>query len=251
MSLSFVTYNVLAQAYAHADRYPNSPPEALRAGPRRALLLKRITDFDADVYLLQEVEADLFAALVSALPGHEGRYAPRGDGRPDGVALFVRRSAAALRDERTVRYVCEPQVALVARLEVGARSLWVASTHLRWQAPRTAPSAHIGRQQLAELIAAMPAGAPRIIGGDLNANSQSPVIVEAEASGFRLSCRTQRPWDTTNINGRRRKIDYLLYEPQALLPEPGTLPRLERRTPMPSMTEPSDHLPLWVRFSWR
>jgi hypothetical protein len=62
------------------------------------------------------------------------------------------------------------------------------------------------------------------------------------------SCRSQRPWDTCNINGRCRKIDYLLYSEGRLEPKPGTLPQLTRTTPLPSLTEPSDHLPLAVEF---
>lgn len=89
---------------------------------------------------------------------------------------------------------------------------------------------------------------PWIIAGDLNATADSPVLAAALERGFELGCRTQRPWDTTSINGRCRKIDYLLYSKCDLVPMPRPLIRLERNTPMPSQVHASDHLPIHVDF---
>ncbi|MEL6343266.1 MAG: endonuclease/exonuclease/phosphatase family protein [Myxococcota bacterium] len=249
MHFTATTWNVLAQAYAHPDRYPFSSTEDLAAGPRRALLLRRIREMDADLFLFQEVEDDLFHQLTDVLPEHDGVYAQR-LGRPDGCALFTRRSVFTVESVETLRYKAEEQVAIIATLAQAERRMAVAATHLRWQAPRTTPDKHLGALQLAELMAAIPNDLPRIIGGDFNANSQSLPLMQAMAQGLRLSCRSQRPWDTTNINGRRRKLDYLLYDPSWMTPTPGTLPKLQRDTPMPSSTEPSDHFAVSVRFDW-
>ncbi|MBC6461583.1 hypothetical protein [Actinomadura sp. HBU206391] len=48
-------------------------------------------------------------------------------------------------------------------------------------------------------------------------------------------------WPTT-------QLDYLLFSADRLAPHPGTLPKLSPDTAMPSLTEPSDHLPLRVDF---
>lgn len=250
MHFTAVTFNVLAQAYAHPDRYPHSSPADLDARRRRALLLERVAAFNADLYLLQEVEQDAFDDIAAALPEHEGHYGQR-IGRPDGCAVFVRTARLPIVGLDVFRYTVEEQVAIVVAMEQAGRRFIAVSTHLRWQPPGTPPGDHTGYRQLEELLGALPDGVPRLICGDLNANSQSAPISLARARGLRLSCRSQRPWDTTNINGRRRKLDYLLYDPGAWAPQPGTLQKLERNTPMPSQTEPSDHLPVDVRFDWR
>ena len=76
-----------------------------------------------------------------------------------------------------------------------------------------------------------------------------PPVHAALDRGLRLSCRSQRPWDTVSIGGRCRKLDYLLYTPATLSPRPGTLPRLRSDTAMPSAIYASDHLPVCVEFS--
>jgi endonuclease/exonuclease/phosphatase (EEP) superfamily protein YafD len=120
---------------------------------------------------------------------------------------------------------------------------------LRWQADSTPKNEHIGHAQLQELLTHIEEDAARwLVVGDFNATSDSEVLRGAYARGWEESCRSLRPWDTTNINGRCRKLDYLLYRTGQLIPEPMPLPRLERTTPMPSKEHPSDHLPVSVRY---
>ena len=134
-----------------------------------------------------------------------------------------------------------------AVLEIEGHRVGVVSTHLQWARPG---GSHPGRAQLAALLDALDSEHGWLVCGDFNANSQSEVLQEAYDRGWSLSCRSQRPWDTTNINGRRRKLDYILYRRDgALVPSPGRLPRLERDTPMPSASHPSDHLPVVVDFA--
>ncbi|MCA9716437.1 MAG: endonuclease/exonuclease/phosphatase family protein [Myxococcales bacterium] len=254
---SVVTYNVLAQAYVRRDRYPRSPEHALEAGARRRRLLDRIADLDADILCLQEVEPDAHAAIAERLGDayvalYEGKR-----GRPDGASVLVRRARFRVRSSRALHYEArergDDQLALIVDCEdlVSGRALTIACTHLRWQGREVPEAEHLGRLQLLELLALRPADATWIIAGDLNALSQSVVLEAALMRGFVLSCRAQRPWDTVNIGGRRRKLDYLLIPPQSLSPRPCSLPRLERDTPMPSRDEPSDHLPLRVEYRWR
>jgi len=249
MNFSVVTYNVLADAYVKRERYPLSPPEALRSKARRALLLSTLAALDADVLCLQELEPDLLRE-VEAL-GYSGIYVAK-PGKPDGSAVLVRGPIRVV-SSRAVHYRAVeagyPHVAAIAELELGSRRLHAASTHLRWQRRDTPPDRHLGRLQLLELLAHRDEGA-WLVAGDFNTLSEGPVIREALAAGLRLSCRSQRPWDTVNIDGRRRKLDYLLYTPAHLRAIPGTLPRLERRTPMPSAVHASDHLPVRVDYEW-
>lgn len=249
MTMHVVSYNILAQAHIRRDEYPHSSDDDLAAAPRLARLLARVAGMGADLYLLQEVEPDTYDAISAALgAGFAGHYACR-PGRPDGCAVLYRTARFSAPEWQVLPF--GDRLSIVGQLTCDGRRLTVACTHLRWQRSRTPAEEHLGLQQLTELMDRLPAEGPTLLGGDFNALSLSPPLEAALARGYRLGCRSQRPWDTVNINGRCRKIDYLLYTPGALAAAPGVLPRLRRDTPMPSATEPSDHLPVSVHFSWK
>ncbi|MBL8968955.1 MAG: endonuclease/exonuclease/phosphatase family protein [Myxococcales bacterium] len=248
------TYNVLADAYVRPDRYPLSPPAALAPGPRRALLLARIAALDVDLLCLQEVEPAAHAAIADRLgAAWLALHAPR-PRRPDGASLFLRRASVQLDHHETLHYTApnsDDQIALIAHLRLGPHALVVACTHLQWCRDDTHPDNHTGRAQLIELLDRLdrlPPTSIKLIAGDLNATSQSPVLHAARDRGLALGAATQRPWDTCNANRRPRKLDYLLHSAGRLDASPDPLPPLARDTPMPSLREPSDHLPLRIRF---
>jgi endonuclease/exonuclease/phosphatase family metal-dependent hydrolase len=259
LEFSAATYNVLADAYVRPDRYPLSPPAALIPGPRRQLLLARIAALDVDLLSLQEVEASAHVAIAARLgDAWLALYAAR-PRRPDGASLFIRRERLTLVHHETLHYRSpgsDNQLALIAKLRLGPHALRVACTHLQWCRDDTPADAHTGRAQLLELVDHLeilehpdtPERTDTLIAGDLNATSQSPVLLAARERGLALGAATQRPWDTCNANRRPRKLDYLLHTP-GLTPRPHPLPPLQRDTPMPSLTEPSDHLPLRVDFT--
>ena len=251
-----VTYNVLAQSYAHRDRYPLSSPGALDAARRRALLLERIAGLDADLLCLQEVEPAIHDDLCARLGAtHYTAYVQRGQ-RPDGVAVFARRSLFGWLGHDELHFQAhrpgDDDVALIVRLALDGQPLHIACTHLAWQPESTLPAEHVGHRQMLELLAHRDTTAPNatwLFAGDFNATSQSIVLAAAQQRGMSESCRSQRPWDTSAINGRPRKLDYLLFSTGRLDPCPAALPKLSRDTALPSLTEPSDHLPLRVDFS--
>lgn len=253
--LNIATYNILANAFVKKDRYPYSSPEALDPMQRRQRLYGELDSLDADIYCLQEVEPDAYREIS----GHFGAafggvYAARTDAA-DGLAIFYKRSLT-LRDSQELRDTSHGRgnelAGLVATFEFDGAPLGVVSTHLRWRPAETPLEEHTGLKQLSQILDRCDADAIAwVIAGDFNANSESKVIAAADARGHRISCLKQRPWDTTNINGRRRKIDYLLHAPERLVPTPGQLPKLEKRTPMPSEQHSSDHLPLTVSFQRR
>jgi len=248
-----VTYNVLAQSYVKPRRYPNCSPADLDADTRRARLLDHIESLDADILALQEAEPDLIEALRERLTGLPHLHAAQHQDAPDGCAIFSKTPFTNranpfhhLPDTRT-------RATVLASTEIDSRRVGVASVHLSWQPNETPTLEHLGRAQLLETLDHIERADPEatwIICGDFNANSQSCVIRAAEERGWVLSCRSQRPWDSTNINNRRRKIDYLLIRHGSLIPTPGKLPKLGRYEPMPSATHPSDHLAVSVDFEF-
>ncbi|MEV4315967.1 endonuclease/exonuclease/phosphatase family protein [Actinocrispum sp. NPDC049592] len=242
-SFTAVTYNVLAQAHVRPHRYPLCHPQALDPVRRRALLLTKIDELNADLLCLQEVEPDLHQDLCERLePTHHTAYAQR-PGRPDGYAVFARRDLFGWKRPEVI------DVALIAHLTMNGEPLHVACTHLKWQDESVPPARHVGYHQMLELIKHRDrTGGTWIFAGDFNATSQSFVITAALDNGMAESCRNQRPWDTVAINGRTRKLDYLLFSEGQFVPIPGRLPKLFRDTVLPSLTEPSDHLPVTVKL---
>jgi endonuclease/exonuclease/phosphatase family metal-dependent hydrolase len=255
-TFSATTYNVLAQRHIHRERYPRSPAGALEAAPRRERLLRRLDEHRVDLLCLQEVEPDLHELLTARLGAtHHAAFAPRA-GRGDGVALYAARSRFAWHGHELLRFAArgrDEDLALIASLSLEDRPLRVAVTHLAWQPDSTPLDEHVGRRQMLELLARRDADADAdaiwIFAGDFNAISQSVVVEAAYQRGMAESCRAQRPWDTCAINGRPRKIDYLLFSAGRLEPHPGVLPKLSRDSVLPSLDEPSDHLPLRVDFT--
>ncbi len=258
-TFSAITWNILADAYIKPSRYPNCTPEDLEPVARRALVLDTVAELNADLLCLQEVEPDAFQDLAKHLQTtHKGVYAQRG-GRPEGSAIFARTSLFQIVHHTTLRYQAQGdgQEAQIVILKTGDQQLAVASTHLKWQPEYVSPQNHVGRLQLAELLDKRAELAPNtqtwLIAGDFNAGIQSCVLEHALANGVDISCRAQRPWDTTNINGRRRKLDFLL-RTNDLTPSPRPLGvKLGRSTPvMPSARRfASDHLPVTVDYTLR
>lgn len=253
-AVRIVSYNILADAYIRRGRYPNASATALEPTARRQRLLDQLTHMRADIYCLQEVEPGVHDAISDQLgASFHGHYAGR-RGRPDGCSIFARTDTPLECD--TLHYACEAKddrLALIANVNLNGRTLQVVSTHLRWQRHSTSAAEHTGRRQLDELLrvlAERPENPLTLIAGDFNANSQSCVLQTAREHNFVLSCQQQRPWDTCNINGRRRKIDYILYPKGALLPKPQPLPKLEVGRSMPSALDPSDHLPVVVDMTF-
>ena len=76
-TIRVVTYNVLAEIYTNKQMYPYCPLWALSWNFRRRNLMRQMTRFDADIYCLQEVQADRFEQFfypTFRANGYEGLY---------------------------------------------------------------------------------------------------------------------------------------------------------------------------------
>lgn len=241
-----VSYNILAESFIHHHERSTN----INAAARRAHLLKKITSFNTNILTLQKIKSDMFTALQKHLNSNYQNIHTLRKGSPDENAIFSRggiTTSEKLHFDLGKRG--KGHLSLLATTTLDGASVGIVSTHLQWQGSETPAGKHLGRQQLIELLDTLDASIPWIVCGDFNANSTSSVLQAAYDHGWELSYHTQRPWDTTNINGRRRKIDYLLIKPSSLSPTPGRMPKLERSTPLPSLDHPSDHLPIQINFS--
>ncbi len=266
MELLLCSYNILADVYIKAEWYPRVDLALLGRERRRAAVLERVAGLGADLLCLQEVERDAFTDLQRRLGalGYEGHYARKGRGKAEGCAAFARGPAISVRSAEVVRYADGEKgkdtgcVAQLLDLQVGPAgpALLVANTHLRWDPPGTAPAQRVGRRQLLQLVdeivrrAEAEAGPRELVAcGDFNMQPDDEALGLLSAAGLR-SAWDDRPLPTCYANGRAQCVDHV-YISASLHAEVLPMTALDEGTPLPTLAEPSDHLPLRVRLVLR
>jgi len=234
---------VLADAYVRREYYPHTPRAVLDPERRRRAVADRLFTYaDVDVLCLQEVDAALFALAGTTLPDSIGRLLPK-RGRGEGCAIFVRRALAG--DAIWREHVFSDHSGHVA-IGVTFEGVAVVSTHLKWEPPDTPANAHRGLGQLAEILELWSSGS-RIICGDFNADADSDVAALGASRGLSDAYASLADACTCNANGKKRRIDYILHSPD-FTAAPTPLLAIQDDTPLPSVTEPSDHLAIEARM---
>lgn len=262
MSFSVASYNVLADAYLNLNWYPDTPATDLEPRQRRPALLRRVAELGANVLCFQEVESDLFAALQEHLRplDYEGRFAQKGAGKPDGCATFVKTTTFTVHSVRVFHYAdgkgAQPDsghVALLHVLKYDGRFLGIANTHVKWDRPGTPEAVQWGYRQIAQLLRERDITtngcATWIICGDLNATANSALVRLLFQAGFMDAYRGYEHMNTCNPNRQAKRIDYLFHT-AGLRARPIALPTIDGQTVLPSVQEPSDHLPVMAWFDW-
>ena len=182
----------------------------------------------------------------------------RGRGKPDGCALFARRSSCTITAWSRLDYNAGPSngpvsghLAQLATIVWQERQLTVANTHLKWAPDDTPREEHLGARQLDQLVALAETERSEgwLICGDLNCTPHSHVLAPMRAAGFRDShARALAP--TCNANQEPRKLDHIFIN-EALVASATPITSINADTPLPSASEPSDHLPVEVELDWR
>jgi len=257
---TLATWNILATAYIRRDYYPGTPQEVLDARRRIPRLVESAVALDVDILCLQEVEADVFAALDERLStaGYAGRLAMKAYRRPDGCATFFRRAACELLGHQRYQFAdATPgsknsgHVAQFLELRIGKLHLQLANTHLKWDPPGVPDESQWSYRQVQQIITALnefDAQTFQIVCGDFNVTEAATAIRLLNAAGFRDTHRAGPETYTCNSNGEPKLIDHILYRGRAeVLPAP--LPHIDAATALPSPDQPSDHLPLVARFT--
>ena len=125
--------------------------------------------------------------------------------------------------------------------------LTVCTTHLRWSPPETPLDQQWASRQVGELHEHLCSDVSTILCGDFNFTSDHPLMAELASRDLRCAFENNNP-ATFNSRGVPRKIDYLLHN-SYLTAQPETVAAMSATTPLPSATEPSDHLPLVATFT--
>jgi CCR4-NOT transcription complex subunit 6 len=256
---TFTTWNILANAYIRTEYYPNTPPEILNNDYRRPAIVKRACQLDADILCLQEVERDAFTALETALVplGYAGHLAMKGAPKPDGCATFYRSALFRLLDAQRILYADggdapnSGHVAQLLTLDFAGRRLDLINTHLKWDPPATPRDLQWGYRQASQALSALPLPTPagvQILCGDFNVTADSAVVRLLISAGFAATHPPAPGSYSCNSSREPKLIDYIFFR-GPLQAEAVALPRINGATPLPSATEPSDHLPLLAHFS--
>lgn len=99
--IRIVSYNILAEIYATRQMYPYCPMWAMNWQYRKRLLLQEMEQYDADVYCLQEAQADHYSSFLQPAMqqrGYQGIYTQKTrhhmgvEGKVDGCAIFFKQN---------------------------------------------------------------------------------------------------------------------------------------------------------------
>jgi len=247
VALRVVSWNVLADAYTKEEHYPHTPPEMLERGARRTVVQERLLKFaeTADVLCIQEIDTAQFTMAEDKLAGeaglHVGRHFKK-RGKGEGCAIFVRRSILNGADPEWKELVFTDHSSHIALGATFHDGVTIVNTHLKWEPEGTPAEEHRGRVQLAEVLDAWASG-PRIICGDFNAEPTSDVVALAAERGFQDAFVNLPNAYTCNTNAKKRRVDFILHTAE-FKASPIPPAKITDDTPLPSASEPSDHLPI-------
>lgn len=263
MSFLAASYNVLAPAYVERAWYRRTPALLLNPAFRVPAVVQHIVRLDADLLCLQEVEPPTLAALRATLigRGYDFQYARKRNNRPDGCAIFYRRSLFELMESRTIVFADgggradSGYVALAATFRSAERLLQVVSSHLSWDPPGVnSVERQLGYRQMRQLLETTALGATAVDGlllaGDFNVTPDSALVKMVEQAGLHHAHRALERAFTCNVNGDARVIDYIFHTP-SLRAEPLTPVSIDDRTTLPNGDQPSDHIAILARFHWQ
>lgn len=254
-----MTYNVLASALIKPQSYPRSSEESLDPQLRVPALVQRIQELEADVLCLQEVDAEILAALRETLEplGYEHRYLARAATQPDGCATFARGLTGHTWHELRYSDADRGQsdsghVALTLDCSLAGRRVVIANTHLKWDPPGVPAAAQWGARQMSELLKSLEAlqAEGTVVCGDFNSVARDEVVRLLRIARFKEAFDGERDTTFTVVtNQKPRKIDYIFHS-MRLRSRPHALTQLTDRSTLPSADEPSDHLPVVVDLDW-
>jgi mRNA deadenylase 3'-5' endonuclease subunit Ccr4 len=263
MSFTVASYNILADEYIKREWYPHTPDSLLDPALRRSALLAHLVKLDVDLLCLQEVEMSTFTAIHNHLNavGYQGIFARKGQGKPDGCAIFYRYNIYGINGANRLMYAdaklgseTSGHIAQFLSIEYEGNHIGIANTHLKWDPPDKQLSDQYGYRQAAQLLKERDqllfGCTAWIICGDLNVTPESDVIELFNQNDLYFTHSEEYEAYTANINGRPTVLDYLFHSAN-LDAMPLPLPTIGPETVLPGSDQPSDHIAVSASFSYR
>ena len=177
--------------------------------------------------------------------------------KPDGCALLVKRPWSLRARAPLVHDDGSGHVAALEEVRgpgpdgpAEGKPIVVATTHLKWDPPGTEREQRFGVRQARALCAHLQqtaAGAAWVVCGDLNVAADDDVIGVFRDAGLFDAC-ADMPAPTCVANGRARRIDFILTTAD-LHAAPLPVAPIDDGSVLPSLLEPSDHVPIGVRLT--
>ena len=270
--VSLVSWNVLAPKFVETTKYPWAEGN-LDWSIREPRIVKELTDIDADVICLQEVQVDLWDHLLSQLRGYEGTLQKMERNHPVANAILIRRGLKIVRTESRSRAL----IAVLIDEKESSSPLYLANVHLEAGSSDNADiirfnqvrslwkrlDNQVNKDAKSDLSPAI------VITGDCNMLRGTPLYtfletgvdprgVEIHAQCWPLNDAYQQhppPWgpevDMTYRSGHL--LDYVWVSHSITVLR--TMPVKDAVSPVevkdwPSSENPSDHIPIGAILSW-
>jgi endonuclease/exonuclease/phosphatase family metal-dependent hydrolase len=244
-----ITWNILADAYCDASKYPDALPELVQTGARSASIIRLLNQMfaseGADVICLQEVERSLMEDLRVPPECARPLWAGRTPSSEDGCAVIVR-EPWSVSEFDVLRYrSASDHMAQRFVVRAHASSVAAYNTHFRWSPDDGATAS----KQAAELIALCAADPAVIVAGDLNAPPESAALA-AFAEARLLDVHDDATLRTARFPGVGSvRVDYVLTRALQARPKSIGLKMPPEGTALPSWSIPSDHVPVAATIS--
>lgn len=253
MSIGIATWNILADHHIQPDLYPRSPVHILRPGARRWPIAERVHRLarspEIDFVFLQEVDGYMARQFTDMATSNRWTvyYAPtRSDGAEGCLVLAC--GGWRVHEIEVLPYQSaagnNAQHLLVGRGP--DRSIDLYHTHIRWGSEET----FILQRQVTELIGwAGEQTRPTVILGDLNITPTTTMLADLVNSGFDDTHRNEDVCSALLFNATRLRLDYILTRAMSGVPIVLGDNAIDDGQPIPTPTNPSDHLPIAATLS--
>lgn len=270
--VSLVSWNLLAPHFAEKTKYPWAA-DNLDWSVREPRIVKELTDIDADIICLQEVQVDLWDHLLSQLRGYEGVLQKMERNHPVANAILARRGLKIVRTESRSRAL----IAVLIDEKESSSPLYLANVHLeagssdgadviRFHQVRSLCKRldnQVNKDAKSDLPPAI------VITGDCNMIRGTPLYtfletgadprgVEIHAKCLPLNDAYQQhppPWgpDVGMTYRSGHLLDYIWVSDSVTvlrtMPVKDAVSTIETKD-WPSLENPSDHIPIGAILSW-
>jgi hypothetical protein len=217
---------VLTDHYLGYGDYSHVPQQLLLPGARLPFVLDVVARLNADIIGIQEADLALVTAF-DAIGEWQVFWSPKNGGKPDGCLTLVKHDITT--SGFWSRFYSDDSGHVAQSVTVG--DLEFVNTHIKWP-----PDTH-GSVQVEELLGWLGRTKPAVVMTDCNDRPHGPVRALFDEAGFVNTCGFI---STALVDGKLAALDLLTVRgTRAEHIETGFDP-----TGIPSITCPSDHIPV-------